>query len=77
MTSTRTRQAIETLGSMMNDTPLLATRKEAGTTLRCGLTTIDTLIRSGKLHSVKIGRSRRIPVSALREYVEQLQQENA
>jgi len=57
-------------------TPLLATRKEAGAAMRCGMTTIDTLIRSGELPSVKIGRARRIPVAALREYVERLQQES-
>lgn len=60
-----------------DDTPLLATRKESGAALRCGMTTIDALIKSGELRSVKIGRSRRIPVSALREYVERLQQEDA
>lgn len=70
------REAIEAPAPTTDDTPLLATRKESAATLRCGLTTIDTLIRSGKLPSVKIGRSRRIPTSALREYVERLQQEN-
>lgn len=57
------------------DTPLLVARKEACAALRVGTTTLDGLIKSGELRSVKIGRARRIPASALREYVERLQQE--
>lgn len=59
------------------DAPLLLTRKEACEQLRQGMNTIDALIKSGELRSVKIGRSRRIPATALREYVERLQQESA
>jgi excisionase family DNA binding protein len=35
---------------------------------------IFQLIRSGELASVRIGRSRRIPVTALQDYVARLQE---
>jgi excisionase family DNA binding protein len=43
--------------------------------LKLGKTKTNELIRTGKIRSVKIGRSRRIPASALREYIERLQRE--
>jgi len=45
--------------------------------LKLGKTKTNELIRTGEIRSVKIGRSRRIPASALREYIERLQQEAA
>jgi excisionase family DNA binding protein len=38
---------------------------------------VYNLIRSGELESVKVGRSRRVPVVALDEFVAQLREEAA
>jgi excisionase family DNA binding protein len=43
--------------------------------LSIGLTTAKALIKSGELRSIKIGRSRRVPDEALREYVHRLDAE--
>ncbi|MFJ4794138.1 helix-turn-helix domain-containing protein [Kitasatospora purpeofusca] len=40
--------------------------------LGLGLTTVKALIASGELRSIKIGRSRRVPDDALREFVRRL-----
>jgi excisionase family DNA binding protein len=39
--------------------------------------TIYELIRSGRLRTVAEGRSRRVPASAIREYIARLEQEAA
>lgn len=49
---------------------LLYTTEEAAAALGVGVTKTKTLIRSGDLRSVKIGRLRRITVSSLNEYVQ-------
>jgi excisionase family DNA binding protein len=43
--------------------------------LRLGKTAIYELIRSGRLRSVKQGRSRRIPAAAIRDYIALLEEE--
>ena len=43
--------------------------------LGLGPTTTKALIRSGELRSIKIGRARRVPDDALREYVRRLDRE--
>ena len=43
--------------------------------LRLGKTAIYELIRSGRLRSVKQGRSRRIPAAAIRDYIALLEKE--
>lgn len=48
---------------------LLLSVAEAGEVLSVGRTTVYTLLASGELESVHIGRARRIPAEALREYV--------
>ncbi|WP_151477733.1 helix-turn-helix domain-containing protein [Streptomyces albicerus] len=48
---------------------------EVAQQLCIGMTTAKALIKSGELRSVKIGRSRRVPADALREYVQQLDAE--
>ena len=45
---------------------------EAGQVLHLGETKIKQLVVRGELPSVKIGKSRRIPVIAIRSYVERL-----
>jgi excisionase family DNA binding protein len=53
---------------------LLHTPEGAAEELALSRTKIFNLIKSGELRSVKIGRARRIPASALEEYVARLQE---
>jgi excisionase family DNA binding protein len=57
---------------MTADSQLLFTPEQAAAKLAAGRTTIYALMASGELQSVKIGRSRRIPSVALKEYVGKL-----
>jgi excisionase family DNA binding protein len=50
----------------------LVTVKVAAYLLSMGRSKTCELIASGELESVKIGRSRRIPVQAIQDYVESL-----
>jgi excisionase family DNA binding protein len=50
-------------------TPLLYRVEEAAEALRISRTQVYDLIRLNKLTSVKIGRVRRVPVSAVSDYV--------
>ncbi|WP_072689369.1 helix-turn-helix domain-containing protein [Rhodococcus marinonascens] len=43
--------------------------------LSLGRSKVFELIESGEIRSVKIGRSRRIPMSAINEYIERLESE--
>ena len=51
---------------------LMVTAEEAAEMLGVGRSAVYDLMRSHALPSVKIGRSRRIPLASLREYVETL-----
>jgi excisionase family DNA binding protein len=51
---------------------LLLTAQEAAQALGVSRTKVYDLMRSGRLRSVKIGGSRRIPVGALAELVDEL-----
>ena len=51
---------------------LLLRVDEAGHRLNLGRTVMYELIRSGRLRSVKVGKLRLIPSSALAEFVDQL-----
>jgi len=53
-------------------TPVLYRVEEAADALRLSRSVIYELIRSGQLRTVKAGRSRRVPVEALAEYVASL-----
>ena len=57
--------------------PMLLTPEQAAEVLNVGRSTIYDLMRVGLLKSVKIGRSRRIPSSMVREYVSRLTADNA
>ncbi|WP_217553071.1 helix-turn-helix domain-containing protein [Streptomyces sp. GbtcB6] len=56
-------------------TRILYPTDEVAEQLGVGLTTAKALIKTGELRSVKIGRSRRVPADALREYVQRLDAE--
>jgi excisionase family DNA binding protein len=49
--------------------PLLLTPEEAAEALRIGRAKVYDLIRNHELRSIKIGGSRRVPRTALEEYV--------
>jgi excisionase family DNA binding protein len=59
------------------DEQLFATVPEAMAALRLGRAKVYDLIRSAELLSVKVGRSRRIPVAALTAYVARLVEEQS
>ncbi|GGO98523.1 helix-turn-helix domain-containing protein [Wenjunlia tyrosinilytica] len=50
----------------------LLTVEEAARRLRIGRTTCYSLIRSGELESVPVGRLRRVPADAVTEFVSRL-----
>jgi excisionase family DNA binding protein len=62
---------------MNTDSRLLYTPEHAAAQLDIGRTHIYGLIARGELHSVKVGRNRRIPAAALQEYVQKLMQVGA
>ncbi|KEF98362.1 hypothetical protein K883_01365 [Mycobacterium sp. TKK-01-0059] len=55
----------------------LYTPDQAARLLGCGRTKVYGFMRSGALRSVKLGGSRRIPRSALDEFIESLQNATA
>ncbi|GAB2822609.1 helix-turn-helix domain-containing protein [Actinocorallia aurea] len=57
--------------------PALYRVSDVTTRLRLSRTVVYELLRSGRLRSVKEGRTRLIPASALREYVALLEREAA
>jgi excisionase family DNA binding protein len=59
---------------MTADDQLLFSPEQAAAVLATGRTTMYALLKNGDLRSVKIGRSRRIPAAALKEYVAKLDQ---
>jgi excisionase family DNA binding protein len=63
----------ETTPTVTAITPLLYRVEEAAEALRISRTQIYALIRCGELRTVKIGGSRRVPVTACTEYVETLE----
>lgn len=56
----------------MDEAPLLLTAEDAARRIGCGRTMIYSLIASGDIETVKIGRLRRVPAAAVAEYVERL-----
>lgn len=57
----------------MEDQPrVLLTAEEAAERLAIGRTAVYALLKSGELESVRIGRLRRIPATAVENYVQQL-----
>lgn len=52
--------------------PVLITVEEMAARLSIGRTVAWELVRKQKIKSVKIGRIRRVPITAIQEYVAQL-----
>jgi excisionase family DNA binding protein len=57
--------------------PILVTVDELAEALSIGRTAAWELVRKRKIKSVKIGRTRRVPVSAIQEYIDQLLDQEA
>lgn len=51
---------------------LLVTVEEMATMLSIGRTVAWELVRKRKIKSVKIGRTRRVPLTAIQEYIQRL-----
>ncbi|MEV5560999.1 helix-turn-helix domain-containing protein [Nonomuraea wenchangensis] len=60
-----------------NIAPLLLRPEEAAEHLGIGRTKVYELIRSGALRSVRIGTLRRVPATALTEFVTHLEEDTA
>ena len=58
----------------MNNEAILLTAEEAAGRLRIGRSMLYELLSSGQIESVRINRSRRIPVTALEGYVRRLRE---
>jgi excisionase family DNA binding protein len=67
-----TQDARSQLGTRSAMPKLLLTAEDAAEVLSVGRSTVYELIRLGVLDSVKIGKARRVPVTAVQEYVDRL-----
>jgi len=56
---------------------LLLTPEETAETLGVGRPKVYELLRSGRLRSVKIGKSRRVPMDAVEAFIAELLSEDA
>ena len=56
---------------------LLLSPEEAAEALGVGRSRVYDLMRTRQLHSVRIGKSRRVPVAAVHAYVERLTEQDA
>jgi excisionase family DNA binding protein len=61
----------------MESKPILMSVVEVAQMLSIGRTAAWELVRKQRIKSVKIGRTRRVPVSAVQEYVQRLLDEAA
>lgn len=57
----------------MNNSKPLLTRDEVAKRLRVSTRSVDTLIRLGRLSSVKIGASRRVTEESLSEFINRME----
>jgi len=61
----------------MESKPILVSVAEAARMLSIGRTAAWELVRKQKIKSVKFGRTRRLPIAAIEEYVQRLMDEAA
>jgi excisionase family DNA binding protein len=61
----------------MESKPILVSVVEVARMLSIGRTAAWELVRQQKIKSVKIGRTRRMPIAAIQEYIERLTDEDA
>jgi excisionase family DNA binding protein len=76
-TSARTNNTREEVNATTtaHDTPLLYTLPEAAALLRISRTKLYELLTANEIESVHIGRSRKIPATALHDYIDRLRTE--
>jgi excisionase family DNA binding protein len=56
----------------MESKPILVSVADAAQMLSIGRTAAWELVRKQKVKSVKIGRTRRVPIAAIQEYIQRL-----
>ena len=61
----------------MESKPILVSVVEVARMLSIGRTAAWELVRKQKIRSVKIGRTRRVPIVAIQEYIQWLMDEDA
>jgi excisionase family DNA binding protein len=61
----------------MESKPILVSVADAAHMLSIGRTAAWELVRKQKIKSVKIGRTRRVPIAAIQEYIERLIDQDA
>ena len=61
----------------MESKPILVSVAEVARMLSIGRTAAWELVRKQKIKSVKIGRTRRVPIVAIQEYIQWLMNEDA
>jgi len=61
----------------MESKPILVTVVEVARMLSIGRTAAWELVRKQKIRSVKIGRTRRVPIVAIQDYIQWLMDEDA
>ena len=54
--------------------PMLFTAEEVADILHIGRSTVFKLMKQNQLESIRLGRSRRVPIDALQNFVEDLRQ---
>ena len=57
--------------------PMLFTVEQVAQILGIGRSTVFQLIKAEKIESIRLGRSRRIPIDAMQNYVDDLRSERA
>jgi excisionase family DNA binding protein len=65
-----------TIATLPTAPAMLLTVPEAAQMLRISRTQLYHLINKGEVRTVKIAASRRVPVTALQEYIERLMQQD-
>jgi excisionase family DNA binding protein len=65
------------LGTIAPDVKMLCTVNDVAAVLSIGRTAAWELVRKRTIKSVKIGRTRRVPIAAIQEYIDRLLESEA
>ena len=69
--------AVALRSTTMATQPVLVNVDQVAKALSIGRTTAWELVRKGKIKSVKIGRTRRVPIAAIQDFIQLLMDEDA
>ena len=58
----------------MTNLPILYTAEEVADILNIGRSTVFKLMKQNRIESIRLGRTRRIPLDALQDFVDDLRQ---